>query len=191
MSEQNVSKQEAEQAVGVLLKYIGEDLSREGLKDTPARVVRSYKELFSGYGADIQAILDKRFYEISSYSDIILLKKITFSSICEHHMLPFYGHVDVAYVPDGFVVGISKIARLVDAYAKRLQIQERLTSNIAGGLQTNLNPKGVAVRISASHSCMIARGTLKYESVMDTTHFTGVFRDQPELRQEFLRMIKG
>lgn len=190
MSDQNVSKQEAEQAVEVLLKFIGEDLSREGLKDTSSRVIKSYGELFSGYGADIEAILNKRFYEISSYSDIILLKKITFSSMCEHHMLPFYGHVDVAYVPNGFVVGISKIARLVDAYAKRLQIQERLTSDVATGLQTILQPKGVAVRVSASHSCMVSRGTLKYDSVMDTTHFTGVFKDQLELRQEFLKMSR-
>jgi GTP cyclohydrolase I len=189
MSKQSVSKQSAEQAVKTLLEYIGEDLSREGLVDTPSRVIKSYAELFSGYDADIQKILDKRFYEISTYTDIILLKKITFNSICEHHMLPFYGHIDVGYIPKGFVVGISKIARLVDAYSKRLQIQERLTTNIALGIQTNLNPSGVAVKISASHSCMIARGTLKSESIMDTIHYTGAFKEQPSLRQEFIKMI--
>ena len=138
------TKEEAEKAIKLLLQYIGEDTSREGLKDTPTRVVKSYGELFGGYVQDVGKVLNKRFYDISEYNDVVLLKSITFTSICEHHMLPFSGTVDIAYMPDGVVVGVSKMARLVDVFSKRLQIQERMTANIACALQKHLNPKGVA-----------------------------------------------
>ncbi len=183
------TKEEAKQAIKLLFSYIGEDLSREGLKETPDRIIKSYDELFSGYKANVKDILDKKFHDIDEFSNIVLLKSIDFTSTCEHHMLPFTGTVDIAYIPNGFVVGISKIARLVDTYAKRLQIQEKLTSNIATALQNNLNPKGVAVKISASHSCMTTRGALKGNSVMDTVHYTGIFLED-KYRQEFWAALK-
>ena len=185
------TKKEAEKAVTTLLRYIGEDIKREGMKDTPSRVVKSYEELFSGYKVKIDEILSTRFYDISNFNDIVLLKSINFSSSCEHHMLPFTGFVDIAYLPNGFVVGISKLARLVDAYSKRLQIQEKMTANIAEALEEHLKPLGVAVRISASHSCMTSRGAMKGGSILESSHFTGVFKDKPEYRQEFWQMVKG
>lgn len=186
-----VSKEEAEAAVRVLLEYIGEDLTREGIKDTPARVVKSYDELFAGYTVKVEELLDKKFCEVGPANDIILLRSINFSSVCEHHMLPFWGKVDIAYLPQDCVVGISKIARIVDTFARRLQIQERMTASIAEALQTNINPKGVAVKISAYHKCMKARGVLKTEPLMDTVYFTGAFKEQQELRQQFYVMLKG
>lgn len=185
------TRQQAEQAVKVLLEYIGEDTAREGLRNTPARVVRSYDELFSGYDFNIEEVLSKRFYDISEYNNVVLLKSINFTSLCEHHMLPFSGIVDIAYIPDGVVLGISKLARLVDVFARRLQIQERMTANIATALQTHLKPQGVAVRVAATHSCMTTRGALKGGSIMESTHFTGIYSDQPEKRREFLEMLKG
>lgn len=183
------SAEDAESAVRVLLGYIGEDISREGLRDTPERVIKSYDELYSGYKADISDILDKRFHDISSYKDIVLLKNIEFHSICEHHMLPFHGSVDMAYIPNDYVVGVSKIARLVDACAKKLQIQEKMTAEIADNFQLYLNPKGVAVRVRASHSCMVARGARKINSVLDTVKYTGVFDQDSIQRQEFWSML--
>ena len=179
------TKEEAEKAVGTLLRYIGGDANREGLADTPRRVIKSYQEIFAGYDADIKNILNKRFYDISDFNDIVLLKSISFSSMCEHHLLPFSGTADVAYIPNGFVLGISKIVRLVDAYAKRLQMQERITSSVANTLQNHLKPKGVAIRISATHSCMKSRGVTKETSIMDTTYFTGIFKDCFNYRNEF------
>ena len=184
------TKEEAENAVKLLLEYIGEDTSREGLKDTPTRVVKSYHELFEGYAQDVAKVLNKRFHDISEYNDVVLLKSINFTSICEHHMLPFSGTVDIAYVPDGVVVGVSKMARLVDMFSKRLQIQERMTANIACSLQEYLKPKGVAVRVSATHSCMTTRGTLKEGSILESSHFTGVYLGSHEKRQEFCSMIR-
>ena len=184
------TKEEAENAVKLLLEYIGEDTSREGLKDTPTRVVKSYHELFEGYAQDVAKVLNKRFHDISEYNDVVLLKSINFTSICEHHMLPFSGTVDIAYVPDGVVVGVSKMARLVDVFSKRLQIQERMTANIASSLQEYLKPKGVAVRVSATHSCMTTRGTLKEGSILESSHFTGVYLGSSEKRQEFFNMIR-
>lgn len=191
MTRERPTKQEAEDAVRVLLNYIGEDTKREGMRDTPARVVKSYDELFSGYEMKIDEILSTTFSDISNFDDIVLLKSINFSSSCEHHMLPFSGFVDIAYLPNGSVVGISKLARLVDAYSKRLQIQEKMTANIAEALERYLKPRGVAVRVSASHSCMTTRGALKGGSVLESSHFTGIFKDRPEYRQEFWHMIKG
>ena len=184
------TKQEAEQAIKLLLKYIGEDADREGLKDTPARVVKSYDELFAGYESKIEDLLDKRFCDISEYNDVVILKSINFASLCEHHMLPFSGTVDIAYVPNNVVIGISKLARLVDVFAKRLQIQERMTANIAEALQTCLNPQGVAVRVSATHSCMSIRGAMKNGSVMESTHFTGIYNEQASKRKEFWEMVR-
>lgn len=183
------TKEEAEAAVKTLLEYIGEDLSREGLKETPKRVVKSYNELFSGYHVNPADILDKRFHDISTYQDIILLRNIDFSSLCEHHMLPFSGKVDLAYIPNGFVVGVSKIARLVDAFAKRLQIQEKMTAEIADCFQKYVNPLGVAIRVTASHSCMTSRGTMKGRSMLDSTKYTGIFDTNSEKRKEFWSML--
>lgn len=191
MNRQRPTKKEAESAVRTLLEYIGEDLDREGMRETPARVIKSYEELFSGYEINVAEVLSKKFYDISNFNDIVLLKNISFSSLCEHHMLPFTGSIDIAYLPNGFVVGISKLARLVDAYAKRLQIQEKMTANIAETLDQYLQPRGVAVRVSASHSCMTARGTFKGGSVLESSYFTGIFKDKPEYRQEFWQMVKG
>lgn len=184
------TKEEAEAAVKLLLQYIGEDTDREGLKETPARVVKSYGELFEGYGHDIAKVLNKRFQDISEYNDVVLLKSVNFTSLCEHHMLPFSGTVDIAYMPDGVVVGVSKLARLVDVFSKRLQIQERMTANVACALQEYLKPKGVAVRVSATHSCMTTRGTLKEGSILESSHFTGLYSDSHEKRQEFWGMIR-
>lgn len=184
------SKEEAERAIKTLLEYIGEDTNREGLKDTPARVIRSYKELYNGYEADLNKILSKKFHNISVYNDLILLKDINFSSTCEHHMLPFSGSVDIAYIPDKVVIGISKIARLVDAFTKRLQIQERMTAEIAESLYTHLKPLGVAVRVAAGHSCMAVRGTKKEGSILVSRHFTGIFKNDVALQTQFLQLIK-
>ena len=184
------TKEQAEQAIKLLLEYIGEDINREGLRDTPKRVIKSYNELFAGYNVEIGEVLNKRFYDVSDYNDVVLLKSISFTSLCEHHMLPFYGMVDIAYVPNNTVIGISKLSRLVDIFAKRLQIQERMTANIANALQEHLKPQGVAVRVAATHSCMTTRGTLKEGSVMESSHFTGVYDSDPEKRKEFWNMLK-
>ena len=184
------TKQQAEEAVKLLLDYIVGDKGRKRLTDTPARVIKSYAELFSGYNDEIDSVLNKRFRDISKYDDVVLLKSINFTSTCEHHMLPFSGIVDIAYIPNSEVLGISKLARLVDMFARRLQIQERMTAEIACALQEHLIPKGVAVRVSASHSCMTHRGTQKGGSVMESTHFTGEYRNDPEKRREFLETVR-
>lgn len=184
------TKKKAEEAIRTLIRYIGEDIEREGMKDTPSRVIKSYDELFSGYDAKIGEILNTKFYDISNFNGIVLLKSIRFSSCCEHHMLPFTGFVDIAYLPNGFVVGISKMARLVDAYSKRLQIQEKMTSDIANAIHEHLNPLGVAVKISASHSCMTSRGPMQPGSLLESNEFRGVFKKRSEYRQEFWQMLK-
>ncbi|MFK7973819.1 MAG: GTP cyclohydrolase I FolE [Rickettsiaceae bacterium] len=188
---QKPTKAEAQAAVKLILEYIGEDTSREGLQETPARVIKSYDELFVGYSQKIGNILNKQFQDICEYNDVVLLRSINFTSICEHHMLPFFGTVDIAYLPDGVVLGISKLARLVDIFSKRLQIQERLTSNIALALQEHLQPKGVAVRVRASHSCMTARGIFKVGSILESSHFTGIYHEQQNMRAEFWEMLKN
>ncbi len=180
------TKEQAQEAIKTLLEYIGEDTSREGLVDTPKRVIKSYEELFCGYKHDVSEVLNKKFYDISEYNNVVLLKDVNFTLTCEHHMLPFTGTVDIAYIPDGVILGISKLARLVDIFSRRLQIQERLTINIATSLQEHLKPKG----ISASHSCMTNRGTLKKKSILESSHFTGVYQDNADLRCEFWNMIK-
>lgn len=183
------SREEAKEAVKTLLRFIGEDPSREGLLKTPDRVVKSYQEIFSGYEQNIEEILSTKFYDTSNFQDFIILKDINFNSFCEHHLLPMVGTVDIAYIPDNSVIGISKLARIVEVFARRLQIQEKMTVQIAESLQEYIKPLGVAVRVSASHSCMTLRGVMKNDSVMNTMHYTGVFIEQQKYRHEFLNII--
>ena len=183
------TREEAEEAVRTLLRWAGDDPTREGLLDTPARVVRSYEEFFSGYAIDPVALLERTFEETDGYDEIVLLRDIRLESHCEHHMVPIIGRAHVAYLPHRRVVGISKLARVVEAYAKRLQIQEKLTAQIANTIQQVLQPLGVAVVIEASHQCMSTRGVLQADSTMVTSRLLGVFRDRPDTRQEFLSAI--
>ncbi len=185
------SKEEAEAAVRTLLAWAGDDPSREGLIDTPRRVTKAFKEYFSGYGQDPADILDRTFAEISGYEDMVMLRDIQFSSHCEHHMAPFYGRVHVAYLPNGSVVGISKIARVVDAFAKRLQIQEAMTAQIAKALHDHLQPRGVAVMIEAAHTCMSMRGVQKHDVATITTQFTGEFKTNPVMQARFVDMVRA
>jgi GTP cyclohydrolase IA len=182
--------QEAEDAVRTLLRFAGEDPSREGLLDTPKRVIKSYGELFAGYATDPKEILSTTFEEVGGYDEMIVLRDIEFTSHCEHHMLPFTGCAHIAYIPTDKVVGLSKLARLVDVYAKRLQIQEKMTAEIAQSLNDVLKPKGVAVVINATHMCMTMRGVRKPGSLMQTSHLTGLFKSDPRTRQEFFSLLK-
>jgi len=179
---------EVEAAVRTILRWTGENPERDGLIETPARVTRALEESFVGYAQDPAAILQKSFDEIEGYDEMIALRGVRFESHCEHHMAPIIGRAWVAYVPNGRVVGISKLARVVEIYAKRLQIQERLTAQVANTIEEVLKPRGVGVVIKASHHCMTARGVHKPDSDLVTTRMLGCFRDNPELRQEFLRM---
>ncbi len=184
------SELEAMSAVKVLIAWAGDNPEREGLKDTPKRVVRAYKEFFSGYDADISQILGKTFEEIEGYEEMVLLKNMRFESHCEHHIAPFIGTAHIAYLPDKKVVGISKIARLLDVFAKRLQTQETMTSQIAEALQNSLQPKGVAVFIDAEHQCMTTRGVHKPGTTTVTTAMIGDFKKNCQLEKKFLQMIK-
>lgn len=186
---QKPTELEAMEAVRTLLRFIGEDPTREGLLKTPKRFIKSWIEMFGGYNEDVEKILDTKFYDTCDFHDFVLLRDVHFKSFCEHHLLPITGNVEIAYVPNGCIVGISKLARIVDVFAKRLQIQEKMTVQIAETLQEYLKPLGVAVKISASHSCMTLRGVLKENSSMDTMHYTGIFIDQPKYRQEFLNLV--
>jgi GTP cyclohydrolase IA len=183
------TREEAEAAVRTLLRWAGDDPAREGLMDTPARVVRSYEEFFKGYATDPVAILERTFEETDGYDEIVLLRDIRLESHCEHHMVPIIGRAHVAYLPHRRVVGISKLARVVDAYANRLQIQEKLTAQIANTIQDVLQPRGVAVVIEASHQCMATRGVHKSGVTMVTSRMLGAFRDDPSTRREVLAMI--
>ena len=183
------TRQEAEEAVRTLLSWAGDDPSREGLLGTPDRVVRSYEEFYSGYGEDPVALLQRTFEETDGYDEIVMLKDIRFESHCEHHIAPIIGKVHIAYLPSHRVVGISKLARLVEVYAKRLQIQEKMTAQIANTLDEVLQPKGVAVVIEAAHQCMTTRGVHKPGVSMVTSRMLGAFRNQPQTRQEFLAAI--
>ncbi len=182
---------EAEEAVRTLLRWIGEDETREGLKDTPSRVAKAYQEMFSGYLKDPAEELGRTFEEVAGYDDMVLVKDISFHSHCEHHMVPIIGRAHVAYLPDNKVVGLSKIARVVDIFAQRLQTQEALTAQIAGVVQDVLNPRGVAVMIEAEHMCMAMRGIRKQGSTTLTSTFTGAFRDHPEEQVRFITMIRA
>jgi len=183
------TRAEAEDAVRTLIKWAGDDPGREGLVDTPSRVVRSYEEFFDGYDADPEEILARTFEETDGYDEIVLLRDIRFESHCEHHMAPIIGRAHVAYLPRHRVVGISKLARLVEIYAKRLQIQEKFTAQIANTIEQVLEPRGVAVVIEAAHHCMTTRGIHKPGALMVTSRMLGAFRDDPSTRREFLAMI--
>ncbi|MDA1090380.1 MAG: GTP cyclohydrolase I FolE [Proteobacteria bacterium] len=183
------SREEAEDAIRTLIKWAGDDPEREGLLDTPSRVARSYEEFFSGYKADPRTILARTFDETDGYDEIVLLRGIRFESHCEHHMAPIVGKAHVAYLPRRRVVGISKLARLVEIYAKRLQIQEKMTAQIANTINDVLEPRGVAVMIEAAHHCMTTRGIHKPGATMVTSRMLGAFRDDASTRKEFLSMI--
>ncbi len=183
------SRDEAEAAVRTLLRWTGDDPTREGLIDTPSRVVRAYEEFFEGYTIDPVNLLERTFEETDGYDEIVLLRDIRLESHCEHHMVPIIGRCHVAYLPHRRVVGISKLARVVEAYAKRLQIQEKLTAQIANTIQDILQPKGVAVVIEAAHQCMTTRGVHKPGVTMVTSRMLGAFREDPNTRRELLAMI--
>lgn len=183
------SREEAEEAVRTLIRWAGDDPNREGLLGTPERVVRAYEEWFSGYAMDPHEILKRTFEETEGYDEMVVLRDIRFESYCEHHIAPIIGKAHVAYLPSERVVGISKLARLVEAFAKRLQIQEKLTAQIANAIQDELNPHGVAVVIEAAHQCMTTRGVHKPGTQMVTSRMTGAFRTNEKTRREFLAMI--
>ncbi|WP_306251731.1 GTP cyclohydrolase I FolE [Parvularcula sp. IMCC14364] len=185
------TRAEAEEAVRTLIRWAGDDPRREGLLDTPKRVTKAFQEWFSGYDEDPEAILARTFEEVEGYDDIVLMKDIRLESYCEHHMAPIIGKAHIAYIPDGKVVGISKLARLIDAYAKRLQIQEKLTAQIADTLESVLAPRGVAVMIEAEHQCMSTRGVHKHGVDTVTTRFTGVFQEDAKMEDRFLRLIRS
>ncbi len=185
------SQEDAEAAVRTLLCWAGEDPAREGLRDTPARVARSYRELFSGYAIDPIALLERTFEEVDGYDEVVLLRDIRLESYCEHHMVPIIGRCHIGYLPERRVVGISKLARVVDAYSKRFQIQERLTVQIADTIDRVLQPLGVAVVIEAGHQCMTTRGVHKPGVSMVTSRLLGAFRTDPNTRREFLSMIQN
>jgi GTP cyclohydrolase I len=180
------TRDEAEAAVETLLRWMGESPAREGLVDTPARVVRAWEEFCSGYGEDPAALLNSTFEEVEGYDDMVMLRSIRMESHCEHHLVPILGTAHIAYLPDRRVVGISKLARVLDSFAHRLQTQETLTAQVADCIQTALQPRGVAVLIDAQHQCMTTRGVHKPDVSMVTTSFTGAFQDDRDLRDRFL-----
>ena len=182
---------QAEEAVKTLLLWAGDDPMREGLLDTPKRVTKAYREWFAGYEDDPRDVLLRSFEEVEGYDEMVVLRDIRLESVCEHHMAPIIGRVHVAYLPAGRVVGISKLARVVDAFGKRLQIQEKLTAQIANTIQEVLQPRGVAVVVDAAHQCMTTRGVHKTGVSMVTSRMLGSFRDDPSTRREFLAMIQG
>lgn len=182
-------REEAEAAVRTLIQWAGDDPDREGLTDTPSRVVRSYEEFFTGYDVDPRELLERTFEETGGYDEIVLLRDIRFESHCEHHMAPIIGKAHVAYLPRRRVVGISKLARVVEVFAKRLQIQEKMTTQIANTINDVLEPYGVAVIIDAAHQCMTTRGVHKPGVTMVTSRMLGAFRNDPATRREFLAMV--
>ena len=184
-----VSEDQALEAVKTLIKWAGDNPEREGLKETPKRVIKSYKDFFSGYNSDPREILSKKFKEVDGYDEIIILKNIRLESHCEHHMVPFIGTAHVGYLPKNKVVGLSKLARLVEAFAKRLQIQEKLTAQIANAIDEVLQPRGVGVIIEASHLCVGTRGIHKPDAKMVTSRMLGSFRNDQATRKEFLELV--
>ncbi|MDO8287649.1 MAG: GTP cyclohydrolase I FolE [Parvibaculum sp.] len=185
------SQAEAEAAVRTLIRWAGENPDREGLIDTPARVARSYSELFSGYDTDPREYLERVFEEVGGYDELIVLRNIRVVSFCEHHMLPVTGYAHVGYLPSKRVVGISKLARVVQGFARRLQIQEKLTADVAKAIAEVLKPRGVGVVIQAEHSCMTIRGVNNPGSVLSTSHLIGAVRNDPKTREEFLRLTSN
>jgi GTP cyclohydrolase IA len=182
------TREQAMEAVRTLLRWAGEDPTREGLLDTPKRVVKAYEEIFKGYTENPEDVLDKVFREVDGYDDMVLVRDIPFHSHCEHHMVPFVGKAHIAYYPTDGVVGLSKLARLVDVYARRLQTQETMTAQIINAMNQTLNPRGVAVYVEAEHMCMSMRGVGKQGSSTITTQFSGVFRDDPAEQARFFQM---
>jgi GTP cyclohydrolase I len=190
-SDPKPTREEAEAAVRTLLRWAGDDPAREGLRDTPARVVRAYEDWFSGYADDPVSFLQRTFEEVDGYDEMVVLRDIRFESHCEHHLAPIIGRAHVGYLPVRKVVGISKLARVVDAYARRLQVQEKMSAQIANCIQHVLEPKGVAVVIEASHQCMTTRGVHKTGVTMVTSMMLGAFREDSRTRREFLAMIRN
>ena len=185
------SREQAEAAVRTLLAYIGDNPDREGLLDTPKRVVGAYEELYRGYRESPVEALERTFSETGNYDDLVLVRDISFNSACEHHMMPFTGKAHVAYMPVDKVVGLSKLARLVDVYARRLQTQEHMNSQIATAIEEILKPRGVAVMIEAEHTCMSLRGVEKPGALTVTTQFRGTFRDDPNEQVRFIQLVRG
>ena len=184
-----VSNDDAKKALELLLKWIGENPQREGLKETPKRVLKAYKEWFAGYNQNPVEILSKTFEEIDGYREMISLKDVGFLSFCEHHFAPIIGKVHIGYIPNKKVVGLSKLARLIEMYARRLQVQEKMTAEIGNTLQNHLDCLGVGVVVEAEHHCMCSRGIKKQGSLMKTSHFTGIFLDDSDKKNEFMRTI--
>ena len=185
------TREEAEAAVRVLLRWAGDNPAREGLSDTPKRVVKAYEELFRGYSQNAEDQLSTVFEEVEGYDDMVLVKDIPFTSHCEHHMVPFVGKAHVAYFPAEGVVGLSKLARVTDVFARRLQTQETMTAQITDAIDDALKPRGIAVLIEAEHMCMSMRGVQKQGASTITTRFTGVFRDDPAEQARFYQMVRG
>lgn len=185
------TQEDAEAAVRTLIQWAGDDPDREGLLDTPKRVAKSYRELFAGYESDPRAYLERTFDEVGGYDELVVLRDIRVVSFCEHHMLPFLGKAHVGYLPRNRVVGISKLARVVHGFARRLQIQEKLTAEVAEAIQDILQPKGVGVVIVSEHSCMTMRGVNTPGSKLTTSHLLGEVRDDPRTRQEFFELVRG
>jgi GTP cyclohydrolase I len=185
------SQEEAEAAVRTLIAWAGDNPRREGLADTPRRVVTAYREYYAGYDQDPAEALARTFHEVAGYDDMVMLRDIQFSSHCEHHMAPFYGRVHVAYLPNGTVVGLSKIARVVETFARRLQTQETMTAQIAGSIHEHLEARGVAVLIEAVHTCMSSRGVAKHDVATITTQFNGEFKSDPVLQARFMDLARG
>lgn len=190
-ADRDVTQAEAEAAVRTLIRWAGDDPDREGVLDTPARVARSYRELFAGYDTCPRTYLERTFEEVGGYDEMVVLKDIRFVSFCEHHMLPVVGKAHVGYLPTNRVVGISKLARVVHGFARRLQIQEKMTSEIARAIDDVLQPLGVGVVVEAEHSCMTLRGVNTAGSSLTTSHLMGAMRDDPRTREEFLRLARG
>ncbi len=187
---QRPSEEEAMAAVRTLIAWAGDDPDREGLKDTPKRVIKAFREFFAGYDEDPRAALSRTFEDVGGYDDIVMLRDIEFASHCEHHMVPFIGRCHIAYLPDDKVVGISKLARVLDIFAKRLQTQETMTAQIAHAIDQQLKPKGVAVFIEAVHMCMSLRGVEKRNVATVTTEFLGAFREDPALQVRFMELVR-
>lgn len=189
MSDTRPTRDEAEAAVRTLIRWAGDDPAREGLLDTPGRVARAYREWFSGYDIDPHAYLERTFEEVEGYDEMVVLRDIRFESYCEHHMAPIIGRAHVGYIPAGRVVGISKLARVVESYAKRLQVQEKMTAQIGATIEAVLQPRGVAVVLEGEHQCMTTRGVHKHGVSMVTSRMMGLFRKDPRTRQEFMTVI--
>jgi len=189
VSDTRPTREEAEAAVATLIRWAGDDPTREGLVDTPGRVARAYREWFAGYDADPHAYLERTFQEVEGYDEMVVLRDIRFESYCEHHMAPIIGMAHVGYIPAGRVVGISKLARVVESYAKRMQVQEKMTAQIAHTIQSVLEPRGVAVVLEGEHQCMTTRGVHKHGVSMVTSQMMGLFRKDPRTRQEFMTVI--